>query len=69
MRNKNLEWDEGGSYDYYPNELAELSTNNPRLYREIVESNLEENDTVENWENRNLEWAKECLEEQRRSKK
>ena len=67
MRNQNVDWDD--SYDYSPNELSELSRNNPQLYREIVESNLDENDSVEKWQQRNLEWAKECLEEQRRNRK
>lgn len=61
MRNNNLDWDEGGDYDYSPNELFEVSKNNPRLYRSIVESNLEDNDSVENWEQRNLDRAKEYL--------
>lgn len=60
MRNNNVDWDE--SYDYSPNELFELSKNNPRLYREIVESNLEDTSTEE-WENRNRERAEELLQE------
>lgn len=59
MRNKNVEWDD--SYDYSPNELANLSVSNPELYREVVSSNLEDDDTVEKWEQRNLERAKENL--------
>ncbi len=50
--------------DYGPNRLAELSRENPRLYKEIVNSNLEDNDSIESWEQRNLEWAKECLRHQ-----
>lgn len=65
MRNLNNLDEDGNDYDYSPNELAELSRNNPRLYREVVESNLDENDSVEKWEQRNLEWAKDCLAEQR----
>ena len=67
MRNKNVDWDD--SYDYSPNELAELSVNNPRLYREVVESNLDDDDSVGEWEQRNLAWAKECLEDQRRNRR
>ena len=48
MRNLNNLEKDGNDYDYSPNELAELSRNNPRLYREVVESNLDENDSVEN---------------------
>lgn len=59
MRNLNVDWED--SYDYSPNELAELSINNPRLYKEVVESNLEKGDSVEDWEKRNLDWAAECL--------
>lgn len=66
MRNNNLDWDEGGDYDYSPNELARLSIDNPRLYREVVSSNLEEDDTIEKWQERNLERAKEDLAQQRR---
>lgn len=50
---KNLDED-GNDYNYSPNELAELSINNPKLYKEIVESNLDENDTIEDWHERNL---------------
>jgi hypothetical protein len=59
MRNKNVDWDD--SYNYSPNELAQLSIDNPRLYREVIESNLDSEDSVENWEQRNLDWAKEQL--------
>ena len=69
MRNLNNLDEDGNDYDYSPNELAELSRNNPRLYREVVESNLDENDSVENWQQRNLEWAKDCLAEQRRNRR
>jgi len=69
MRNLNLsENDDDYSVDYGPNRLAELSQENPRLYREIVNSNLEEGDTIERWENRNLERAKDDLAWQRRNR-
>jgi hypothetical protein len=62
MRNQNVEWDE--SYDYAPNELNELHINNPRLYREIVESNLEPGDSLENWQQRNLKRMQDFLQHQ-----
>ncbi len=67
MRNQNVEWDD--SYDYAPNELSELRVSNPSLYREVVESNLSSGDTIEKWQQRNLDWAKECLDHQRRNRK
>lgn len=57
--------DEDDDNDYSPNRLAELSVQNPRKYREIVNSNLDESDTIEAWQQRNLEWAKDCLAHQR----
>lgn len=65
MRNLKNTDEDGNDHDYSPNELAELSRDNPRLYREVVQSNLEEGDTIEKYHQRNLEWAKECLAEQR----
>ena len=53
--------DEENDYDYGSNELAELSINHREKYRRIVNSNLDDNDSVERWEQRNLEWAKEML--------
>jgi hypothetical protein len=64
MRNKKT----NGDYDYSPNELAKLSMDNNKLYREIVNSNLEQGDTIEKYHARNLAWAKECLAEQRRNR-
>lgn len=61
---KNL-YDEDDDYDYRPNELAHLSVDHRKKYREIVESNLEPGDTVEKWEQRNLERAQEYLRQQR----
>lgn len=54
MRNWN---DDEDNYNYSPNELAELSISDPSKYREIVNQNIDENDTVEKWERRNLEWV------------
>ena len=34
--------DEEDDYNYSPNELAELSVNNPTKYRDMVNSNLDE---------------------------
>jgi hypothetical protein len=63
MRNK---YDEEDEHDYSPNELAELSYRHNDKYREVVQSNLESGDTIEKWEQRNLEWAQECLRKQGR---
>lgn len=49
--------DDEDNYNYSPNELADLAVNNPCKYREIVRQNIDEDDTVEQWERRNLEWA------------
>lgn len=70
MRNRNTD-DDGETYihDYSPNELSKLSIDNPMLYKEVVESNLEDGDTIERWQQRNLEWAQECLREQRLGRK
>lgn len=54
MTNKNITDPEDYNHDYWPNELAQLRRDNFKLYKEIVESNLDEDDTVESWENRNL---------------
>lgn len=54
MKNRNIDEDDY-SYDYSPNELAELSISNKKLYEEIVNSNLEEGDTIEQWQRRNME--------------
>ena len=55
MRDKKLDWDD--SYDYSPNELANLAQTNPEKYRRVVESNLEDI-TVEEWEERNMNYNK-----------
>jgi len=43
-------------HDYSPNELARLSISNPEKYTEVVSGNLDKGDTVEKWEQRNLEF-------------
>ncbi len=58
MRNQN---DEEDLYDYSPNELARLSRENFNKYREIVESNLDEGDTIERWQERNREYVQRHL--------
>lgn len=60
--------DEEDDYNYGPNELAELSRSNPDKYRKIVESNLQDGDSIERWQQRNLERAKEDLAWQQRNK-
>jgi ribosomal protein S6 len=59
-------WDdeEPNMHNYSPNELAYLSQNNKEKYRKIVESNLSEGDSVEEWERRNLDRAKQYLNQQ-----
>lgn len=61
MRNRNISDEDDYSYDYSPNELAELSQRHYAKYREIVESNLDRDDTVERWEQRNLERMQKFL--------
>lgn len=53
--------DDENLHDYFPNELATLSIKNPDKYREIVQSNLERGDTIEKWEQRNLEHMQKYL--------
>ena len=75
MRNQNEElYDQDGdpnpeARDYGPNELAELSLTDPDKYRRIVESNLDANDTVEAWQDRNRERALDDLARQRLNRK
>ena len=57
MRNLNDE----DSYNYSPNELAQLSIDNNKLYREIVNSNLEDGKTIEEWEQENLKRMQKWL--------
>jgi len=62
MYNQNQ--DEDREYDFHnysPNELAELSISNPSKYKEIVESNLNEDDSINSWEQRNLQNVKRWL--------
>lgn len=49
--------DEENNYNYSPNDLAELSINDPKKYRRIVESNLQEGDTIQQWEQRNMDYV------------
>jgi len=59
MRNKNDEYDD---HDYSPNELAALSISHKDKYEQIVNSNLYEGDFIPKWEMRNMDRAKERLE-------
>ena len=54
-------YDSEDEHDYSPNELAALSTSRNAKYRQIVESNLDEDDTIEKWQQRNLDFAKRVL--------
>jgi hypothetical protein len=53
------------NHDYGPNELAELSFRNPEKYRRIVEQNIPEGLSVEQWEQNNLEYMQNYLNSQR----
>ena len=65
---KNLaDHDDEDQHDYSPNELAEMSRNNRAKYNEIVQSNLNEGDTIEDWENRNRAFVQRCLSERKPS--
>ncbi len=55
MRNNSKNADPDITHDYSPNELGNLASSNPELYREIVESNLNEGDTIEDWQQRNMD--------------
>lgn len=55
--------------DYGPNALAELHRTNPEKYRRVVESNLDEGDSVERWQDRNSERAADYLAQQRLNKR
>lgn len=54
-------YDEEDMHDYSPNELARLSEENLKKYKEIVSSNLEPGDTIEKWQQRNLEYMQRFL--------
>lgn len=66
MRNN---YDEDDNYNYSPNELANLSVRHREKYEQIVNSNLDDIDTIEKWQQRNLALSKECLEDQRRNRR
>lgn len=66
MRNRFNEDDE---HDYSPNELAELSIRHKDKYEQVVSSNLKEGDTINKREQRNLERAKDYLNQQRRNRR
>lgn len=58
MRNLSADDDE---YDYSPNELAELSIRHRDKYEKIVQSNLDAGDSVDKWEQHNLEYMQKHL--------
>lgn len=62
-------YDEDDDYDYSPNELARLSSTHKEKHDQIINSNLSDGDTIEKWQQRNLEWAKDCLAEQRHNRR
>ena len=53
--------DEEDDYNYSPNELTELSVNNPRKYRDVVNSNLDPGDSIEDWQERNRKYVQSHL--------
>jgi hypothetical protein len=61
---KDLENIDEDDHDYSPNELAELSIKNPDKHRRIVEQNIPDNMTVEEWQQRNLEHMRKHLNSQ-----
>jgi len=58
---RDLENIDEDDHDYSPNELAELSIKNPDKHRRIVEQNIPDNMTVEEWQQRNLEHMRKYL--------
>ena len=67
MRDQNADWDD--SYDYSPNELAELSQRDPKKYNRMVSSNLSDEDSVDRWEQRNLQRARDYLAHQKANRR
>lgn len=65
MRNLSDPEDE---HDYSPNELAGLSSSHKSLHDQIINSNLELGDSMEDWQQRNLERAQDYLAQQRRNR-
>jgi hypothetical protein len=61
---RDLENIDEDDHDYSPNELAELSIKNPDKHRRIVEQNIPEGMSVEEWEQRNLEHMRRHLNSQ-----
>lgn len=56
------------SPDYGPNELARLSIEHHSKYLRIINASLEDGDSVERWQQRNMQRAKEDLAWQRRNR-
>jgi len=62
---KDLENIDEDDHDYSPNELAELSIKNPDKHRRIVEQNIPEGLSVDEWEQNNLRQMQNYLNSQR----
>ena len=58
---KDLENIYDDNYDYGPNDLADLSIQNPDKYHRIVSQNIPEDMTVHEWEQHNLEFMQRHL--------
>ena len=61
--------DQEDEHDYSPNELAQLSHSHRYLHDQIINSNLEDGDTIDKWQKRNLESAQEYLAQQRANRR
>lgn len=59
MRNLDLDWDD--QYDYGPNEMVELSINNPREYNKIMSQNVGDSQAIREYHETNMKFAAECL--------
>lgn len=57
--------EDGETRDYSPNQLAQLPKDK---LRKVVESNLEDGDTLEDWQERNMKRAKDALAHQRNNR-
>lgn len=63
MRNLDLDYED--QYDYSPNEMAELSHNNPREYNKIMRQNIGSDSDIEEFYENNKRNAQEALYQQR----
>ncbi len=67
MRNTDLDWED--QYDYSPNEMAELSVNNPQEYKKIMRQNIGSDSDIEDFYKRNMESAQNALYQQRKNRR